>query len=91
MLGEANKRKRKEMAGAEERPSSPGLLEGRASSPSGRGWGSFRGTGVLWTEQNWLLSQQALLETFSFGSVSFFAEAGVVWSFFVVVNYLIGG
>lgn len=79
------------MAGAEERPSSPGLLEGRASSPSGRGWGSFRGTRVLWTEQNWLLSQQALLETFSFGSVSFFAEAGVVWSFFVVVNYLIGG
>lgn len=79
------------MAGSEERSSSPGLLEGRASSPSGQGWGDFRGTGVLWTGQNWLLSQQALLETFSFGSVSFFVGAGVGvggWSFFVVVNYL---
>ena len=75
----------KEMAGAEERSSSPGLLEGRASSPSGRGGGRFRGTGVLWTGQNWLLSQQALLETFSFGSVSFFAGVGVGVGLFLLL------
>ena len=72
------------MASAKERPSSAGLLEGRASSASGQGWGSFRGTGVLWTRQNWLLGWQALLEAFCLVLFCFFCEGrgGVVWSFF---------
>ena len=78
------KGERKEMASAKERPSSAGLLEGRASSASGQGWGSFRGTGVLWTRQNWLLGWQALLEAFCLVLFCFFCEGrgGVVWSFF---------